>query len=79
MQVVTRDTIDTSVLSTLRRRLLLGSTVALFAEPMRGLFAQSRSVKAIAFDGFVIIDPRPVAMREAMPRRLAHWITFQLH
>lgn len=58
-----RETIDTSVQSTLRRRLLLGSTVALLAEPMRGSFAQSRSVKAIAFDGFVIIDPRPVAMR----------------
>lgn len=60
---MTRETIDTSVQSTLRRRLLLGSTVALFAEPVRGSFAQSRSVKAIAFDGFVIIDPRPVAVR----------------
>ncbi len=49
--------------SPLHRRLLLGAAVGLFAEPVRRSFAQSKSIKAIAFDGFVIIDPRPVAMR----------------
>lgn len=63
MQVVTRETIDTSGQSTLRRRVLFGSTAALLAGPVRTPVAQTRSVKAIAFDGFVIIDPRPVAMR----------------
>jgi 2-haloacid dehalogenase len=45
------------------RRLLLGGTLGLLAAPMRRSFAQSKIIKAIAFDGFVIIDPRPVAIR----------------
>jgi 2-haloacid dehalogenase len=49
--------------SLFHRRLLLGAAVGLLTEPARQSFAQSKSVKAIAFDGFVIIDPRPVAMR----------------
>src|SRR5262245_12873319 len=56
-------TVDTTVPSSLRRRLVLSATVALLVQPMSRSFAQSKSVKAIAFDGFVIIDPRPVAMR----------------
>ena len=60
---MTPGTIDTSVQSSLRRRLLLGTTVALLAVPMHRSLAQSKSLRAIAFDGFVIIDPRPVAMR----------------
>ena len=55
--------IDTMVPSALRRRLLLGAAVGLFGEPVRRSSAQSKSIRAIAFDGFVIIDPRPVAMR----------------
>ena len=47
----------------LRRRLLFAAAVGLIANPARRSFAQSKSVKAVAFDGFVIIDPRPVAMR----------------
>lgn len=49
--------------SLLPRRLLIGITAGLLAEPARRSFAQTKSVKAIAFDGFVIIDPRPVALR----------------
>jgi 2-haloacid dehalogenase len=52
-----------TVQSSLGRRLLLGGAIGLLANPVRRSFAQSKSVKAIAFDGFVIIDPRPVAMR----------------
>jgi 2-haloacid dehalogenase len=52
-----------TVQSSLGRRLLLGGTIGLLAAPVRRSFAQSKSIKAIAFDGFVIIDPRPVAMR----------------
>ena len=47
--------------SLLHRRLLVGATVGLLAGPVRRSSAQTKSVKAIAFDGFVIIDPRPVA------------------
>jgi 2-haloacid dehalogenase len=46
-----------------RRRLLLGLSVGLLGSSVRQSFAQSGHIKAIAFDGFVIIDPRPVAMR----------------
>ncbi|HEV7546598.1 MAG TPA: haloacid dehalogenase type II [Reyranella sp.] len=49
-----------------RRRLLLASAVLLAASPARHSPAQAttgRPIKAVAFDGFVIIDPRPVAMR----------------
>lgn len=49
--------------SSFHRRLLLGAAVGLLANPARRSFAQSKRVKAIAIDGFVIIDPRPVAMR----------------
>ncbi|MGQ0585246.1 MAG: haloacid dehalogenase type II [Reyranella sp.] len=52
-----------TVQSSLGRRLLLGAAVGLLAGPVPRSLAQSKSVKAIAFDGFVIIDPRPVAMR----------------
>lgn len=52
-----------TVQSSLGRRLLLGGAIGLLANPVRRSFAQSKSIKAIAFDGFVIIDPRPVAMR----------------
>jgi 2-haloacid dehalogenase len=49
--------------SLLRRRLLVGVTAGLLVGPVRRSFAQTKGLKAIAFDGFVIIDPRPVAMR----------------
>ena len=52
-----------SVQSLIRRRPLLGAAIGLAAAPLRRPFAQSKRIKAIAFDGFVIIDPRPVAMR----------------
>jgi 2-haloacid dehalogenase len=52
-----------TVQSSLRRRHLFGVAAALLANPARQAFAQSRRIKAIAFDGFVIIDPRPVATR----------------
>ena len=63
MAIVTRTAIDMTTAPSLLRRLLLGATVAVLAEPVRRSFAQSKGIKAIAFDGFVIIDPRPVAMR----------------
>jgi 2-haloacid dehalogenase len=46
-----------------RRRLLFGLSIGLLGSSVRRSFAQSGNFKAIAFDGFVIIDPRPVAMR----------------
>lgn len=49
--------------SMLRRRPLLGAAIALAASSRRPSLAQSRGIRAIAFDGFVIIDPRPVAKR----------------
>lgn len=52
-----------SVQSSVCRRLLLGATIGLVATPLCRPFAQSKRIKAIAFDGFVIIDPRSVAMR----------------
>lgn len=51
------------VSSPFHRRLILGAAVGVLAVPLRRSFAQSKAIKAIAFDGFVIIDPRPVAMR----------------
>src|SRR5262245_45436900 len=63
MHVMPLGTVDRPLQSSLRRRLVLGATVALLARPTSRSFAQSSSVKAIAFDGFVIIDPRPVALR----------------
>jgi 2-haloacid dehalogenase len=56
-------TVDATAHSFLRRRLVLGAAAALLVEPASRPFAQSRIFKAIAFDGFVIIDPRPVATR----------------
>lgn len=55
--------VDAIVQPTVGRRLLLGATVSLLAGAARRSFARSKGIKAIAFDGFVIIDPRPVAMR----------------
>jgi 2-haloacid dehalogenase len=55
--------IDMSLPFSIRRRLVLGAALALAALAPRRPFAQSRRIKAIAFDGFVIIDPRPVAQR----------------
>jgi 2-haloacid dehalogenase len=52
-----------TVQSSLRRRHFYGVAAGLLANPARRVFAQSRRIKAIAFDGFVIIDPRPVATR----------------
>ena len=52
-----------SVRTVVRRRLLLGAALGLGASPLRRPFAQARRIKAIALDGFVIIDPRPVAAR----------------
>jgi 2-haloacid dehalogenase len=49
--------------SPFHRRLLLGAAVGLLAEPVHRSLAQSKNIKAIAFDGFVIIDPRPVALQ----------------
>ena len=60
---MTPRTVVTTVPSFLRRRLLLGTAIAVLAEPAHRASAQSKSIKAVAFDGFVIIDPRPVAMR----------------
>jgi 2-haloacid dehalogenase len=67
-------TVDATVRSFLRRRLVLSATAALLIEPTSRSFAQSKSVKAIAFDGFVIIDPRPLAMRaeDLFPGQGAH-------
>src|SRR5262249_28114494 len=55
--------VDATVQSSFRRRFVLSATTALLVEPTSRSFAQSKRIKAIAFDGFVIIDPRPVATR----------------
>jgi 2-haloacid dehalogenase len=61
----------------LSRRLLLAAA-GLAASTNRRAFGQTRkSIKAIAFDGFVIIDPRPVASRaeELFPGRGSALVT----
>ena len=52
-----------SIQPTIHRRLVLGSAIGLAASLPRPPSAQPGRIKAIAFDGFVIIDPRPVALR----------------
>ena len=52
-----------SIQPTIHRRLLMGAAIGLAASLPRPPSAQPGRIKAIAFDGFVIIDPRPVALR----------------
>ncbi|WP_204310312.1 hypothetical protein, partial [Enterobacter cloacae] len=49
--------------SSIHRRSLLGAAVLAAASPSRQSVAKPKAIKAVALDGFVIIDPRPVARR----------------